>query len=274
MVKQLGRPFLLILLLLPFPVTVHAESTSMEGVIGKGEAMIVGITAEQAQHLALQRARADAIEQSAGIKILGSTLVKDGLLVGDFLKTFAQGFIVKEQARWDGGMIPQEKGPPLANYRVEITATVLAPQRSHEPGFSLKSELNRPAYVSGDRATLTSRVTRRSCLGIFNIQADDKIVMLFPRRGEPEEIEAGRLFRFPSKAEFLEMVPLDGHEMDTEAFMVVAVPVREGMPFSLHDFFVSDKPYSVPEFFEIYSRFADRALEKILPYEVRIKEVR
>jgi len=72
------------------PTCLYAET--VQGVIGKGEAAVVGITAEQGQLIALQRARADAVEQAAGTKVLGSTLVKDSMLVADFIKTFTRGF--------------------------------------------------------------------------------------------------------------------------------------------------------------------------------------
>lgn len=106
----------------------------------------------------------------------------------------------------------------------------------------------------------------------FNIQADDKVVMLFPRRNMPEHdvVEAGMSVRFPpSPSLVLEMGTLEGHEVDTEAFMVVAIPAGGKDRFQFAGFFEEDKPYSVPDFFERYSRFAEKAVEKILPYEVR-----
>ncbi len=44
------------------PAYLYAETVA--GVIGRGEAAVVGITAEQGQLIALQRARADAVEQA------------------------------------------------------------------------------------------------------------------------------------------------------------------------------------------------------------------
>lgn len=125
------------------PAVAGAQSKTVEGVVGKGEAMIVGITDEQARLLALQRARADAIEQAAGISVLGSTLIKDGLMAGDFLKTFSSGFIVKEKVYPGGRMIPQTGGFPLANFTAEVVATVIIPERKVPAGFLLESTLDR-----------------------------------------------------------------------------------------------------------------------------------
>ena len=79
------------------PAFLYAEM--IKGVIGRGEAAVVGITAEQGQLIALQRARADAVEQATGIRVLGSTLVKDSMLVADFIKTFTRSFIVDEKVK-------------------------------------------------------------------------------------------------------------------------------------------------------------------------------
>jgi hypothetical protein len=253
-----------------------ADARVVEGVIGRGEAQIVGITAEQAKLLALQRARADAIEQAAGVRILGSTLIKDGLLVGEFLKTFSRGFIVKEDPIWGGRMIPQEKGPPLANYSVEIKASVVLPEKHLDTGFLVDAELDRPIYVSGDCVTVRIRASREAHVGVFNLRADDMVVMLHPGRDMKfaNVIEAHRDYCFPSPGSGLqlEMNTLEGHERDNEAFFVVAVPATEGSSFRFADYFEWGKEYSVPNFFDIYSRFAEKAAEKILPYEVRAKQ--
>ncbi len=50
------------------PASLYAGM--VKGVIGRGEAAVVGITAEQGQLIALQRARADAVEQVAGTRVL------------------------------------------------------------------------------------------------------------------------------------------------------------------------------------------------------------
>ncbi|MCG2720466.1 MAG: hypothetical protein L6290_00400, partial [Thermodesulfovibrionales bacterium] len=47
---------------------LHAAEV-VKNVVGKGEAVLSGITPEQARFIALQKARVDAIEQAAGVKI-------------------------------------------------------------------------------------------------------------------------------------------------------------------------------------------------------------
>ena len=249
----------------------------VKGVIGKGEAAVVGITAEQGQLIALQRARADAVEQVAGTRVLGSTLVKDSVLVGDFIKTFSRGFIVDEKVKWLplGTFSENDKNAPIPVYRVEITATVMIPERKSDQGFFLETSINKPFYLDGEEAVVRAKVSKKSHIAIFNIRADDRVAMLYPvsSRVKTRALQSGETFLFPSPDSglVLEMGTLKGHKQDSEAFMVVAVPATKEGSFCFADYFSAGRLYSVPEFFEAYSRIAEMAVEKILPYEVRKK---
>jgi hypothetical protein len=247
----------------------------VKGVIGKGEAAVVGITAEQGQLIALQRARADAVEQVAGTRVLGSTLVKDSVLVGDFIKTFSRGFIVDEKVKWLplGTFSENDKSAPIPVYRVKIEATVMIPERKSDPGFFLEASVNKPFYLSGEKAVIKAKVSKKSQIAIFNIRADDRVAMLYPVSNivKTRALQPGETFLFPSPDSglVLEMGTLKGHKQDSEAFMVVAVNAEKNPSLRFADYFSADRLYLVPEFFEVYSRFAKDVAEQILPYEVR-----
>jgi hypothetical protein len=255
------------------PASLYAGT--VKGVIGKGEAAVVGITAEQGQLIALQRARADAVEQVAGTRVLGSTLVKDSMLVAGFIKTFSRGFIVDEKVKWLplGTFSENDKSAPIPVYRVEITATVMIPEKKSNPGFFLEASVNKPFYLSGEKAVISAKVSKKAHLAIFNIRADDRVAMLYPVSNiiKTRAFQSSETFLFPSPDSglVLEMATLKGHKQDSEAFMVVAVPATKDGAFCFADYFSADRLYSVPEFFEIYSRFAKDVAEQILPYEVR-----
>lgn len=255
------------------PASLYAET--VKGVIGRGEAAVVGITAEQGQLIALQRARADAVEQAAGTRVLGSTLVKDSMLVADFIKTFSRGFIVDEKVKWLplGTFRENDKSAPIPVYRVEIKAAVMIPEKKSDPGFFLEASVNKPFYLSGEKAVISAKVSKKAHLAIFNIRADDRVDMLYPvsSRVKTRALQSNETFRFPSPDSglILELGTLKGHKQDSEAFMVVAVNAEKNSSFQFADYFSADRLYSVPEFFEAYSRFADMAVEQILPYEVR-----
>ena len=255
------------------PTCLYAEM--VKGVIGRGEAAVVGITAEQGQLIALQRARADAVEKAAGTRILGSTLVKDSMLVADFIKTFSRGFIVDEKVKWLplGTFSENDKSAPIPVYRVKIEATVMIPERKADPSFFLEASVNKPFYLSGEKAVIRAKVSKKSHIAIFNIRADDRVAMLYPvsSRVKTRALQPGETFLFPSPDSglVLEMGTLKGHKQDSEAFMVVAVNAEKNPSFRFADYFSADRLYLVPEFFEAYSRIAEMTVEKILPYEVR-----
>ena len=269
--------FILAFMAVYFILAGHLNAKEVTGVIGRGEAAVVGITAEQGQLIALQRARADAIERTCGINILGATLVRDNTCVGDFIKSFSRGFIVDEKVKWLplGTFSETDKSAPIPVYRVEIKATVMIPERKAAPGFFLEASVDRPFYVTGENAVIKVKVSRKAHLAIFNIRADDRVAMLYPvnRMGEENALQSGETFCFPSPDSglVLEMATLKGHKQDSEAFMVVAVPAAKDKCFRFTDYFSGERLYSVPEFFEKYSRFAEIAVEEILPYEVRKK---
>ena len=71
-----------------------------KGVKAEAACAIVGMSAEQCQLTALQRARAAAIEQAAGVSVTSATLVTNLTLVADFIKTYTRGYIVSEKVTW------------------------------------------------------------------------------------------------------------------------------------------------------------------------------
>ncbi|MCG2754669.1 MAG: hypothetical protein L6247_03725 [Desulfobacteraceae bacterium] len=186
------------------PTSLYAGT--VKGVIGKGEAAVVGITAEQGQLIALQRARADAVGKAVGTNVLGSTLVKDSVLVAVFIKTFTSGFIVDEKVKWLplGTFSENDKTALIPVYRVEITATVMIPEKKLTPASFWRHLLTNPSTFQVKRLLSTQRFQKNPSFRFANY------------------FSAGRL-------------------------------------------------YLVPEFFEAYSRIAEMAVEKILPYEVRKK---
>lgn len=263
------------LFVLFFAAYSDAENVTKR-VKGEGQAMVTGITTEQAQYRALQRARAAAIEEAAGIKITGTTLVKSGFLIAEYIKSFSHGYIVDERQEWSSEFIADEDGPGIPSYTVEIEATVVIPEKKVDSGFFFRSaELNREVFFTGDNCVISGEISRKAHIAVFNMMADNMIEMVYPTKklGSKKIFQEDYSFLFPPPdSGTLRMATLKDHERDTEAFIVVAVPVREDNQFRFEDFFSEDKTYSVPEFFSAYSRFADNAIEKILPYEVRVKE--
>ncbi|MDZ4163564.1 MAG: DUF4384 domain-containing protein [Smithellaceae bacterium] len=241
-----------------------------KGIEAEGACAIVGMSAEQSQLTALQRARAAAIEQAAGVAVTSATLVTNYTVAADFIKTYARGFIIAEQVVW----LPLEQyqkdasTPPIPEYRVRIIADVYVP-RKKAPVLGLRASLNNRVFRNGEQARISLRANKDAGFAVFNIMADDRVALLFPNIHEPHNVlAAGKDLVLPAKDArvVLEMHTLPGHQKDAEAFLILAWdPSRD---IRIREMFPAAEPSGFSEFFRKLAELADYAEEVILPYEV------
>jgi hypothetical protein len=270
---------LLLAMLLVWPVFAAAgESSGRNGEIKKGitaeaSCAIVGMSAEQSQLTALQRARATAIEQAAGVSITSATLVTNYTVAADFIKTYSRGFIVAEKVTWlPLGQYQKNKStPPIPEYHVKIEADVYIPSRK-EKAIGLKANLNNVVFRAGEKAKVTIRTKSTAKIALFNIMADDTVALLFPNTYEPDNnIAAGKDFVFPAKDAKveIEMQTLPGHKKDAEAIFVIAWDA--GREIDIMQQFVPGESIPTSVFFSKLSEIIDQCEDAILPYEVVAK---
>jgi hypothetical protein len=255
---------------LVFPALALDNTTRIvKDVSAEGACAISNMSAKQAILIALQSARAAAIEQAAGIGIVATTLVKNDDLVVDLIKTYSRGFIIREKTEWSLGKYQDDASkPPIPEYKVKLLADVAIPQKKGK-SLGLGARLNNRVFRVGEKATIEITTRKESSVAVFNITADDRIVMLLPQPMEPQNmVKPGKPFLFPrSDSRFdLVMNTLPGHERDAEAFFVVAVDPRENLDFS--NFFPPNEPLAFSAFFSRYVELAPKSEEVILPYEV------
>ena len=246
------------------------DGETKKGIQAEGACAIVGMSAEQSSLTALQRARAAAIEQAAGVAVTSGTLVTNFTVAADFIKTYARGFIVGEQVTWLplGQYQKDSSTPPIPEYRVRIIADVYVP-RKKTPVLGLRAKLNSAVFRNGEQAGVTVAVNKDSGIAIFNIMADDRVALIFPNIHEQNNvIAAGKDFVFPAKDAkvVLEMQTLPGHQKDAEAFLVLAWD--RSREIRIRDLFPGTEPLGFNEFFRKLAEVADHAEEAILPYEV------
>lgn len=267
---------MIILLLIAIAGTSNAENrVSRSGEIkrsvsAEGSCAIVGMSAEQSQLLALQRARASAIEQAAGVSVSSATLVTNYVVAVDFIKTYARGFIISEKATWLplGQYQKDPATPPIPEYRVKIVADVYIPGKKTKP-LGLKAKLNNTIFRNGEKARVSLSVAGDARIAIFNITADDRVTMLFPNSYETGNlISPKNEWVFPARDSRvdLEMHTFPGHEKDAEALFVVAVDRSRNVEFM--DMFTTEGSVGFSEFFRKLSQIADYSEDAILPYEV------
>lgn len=248
---------------------VFAEKL-VKNISAEGSCAIVSMSAEQCQMIALQRARASAIEQAAGIKVSSSTLVTNMALTAEFIKTYSKGFIVKEKAVWLPLAQYQKdlSTPPIPEYRVKIVADISMPEPKIRP-IGLSAKVNNLIFKSGEKATIEIKAERIARIAIFNITSDDKVAMLFPHAYEQKNIitkDNGIIFPHPNAKIELVMHTLPNHKRDTEAFFVVAMDDASKEDFNR--LFAPSAPMSITAFFQKYSRVADYCEDLIVAYEV------
>ena len=117
--------FLALAILFRDPASGEPSGTRIvRGVVADGACAIYGMSAEQSQLIALQKARAAAIEQAAGVRVDSSTLVRDGMVAVDLIRTYSRGFVIAEKVVWLPIAQYQDSPdrPPIPEYRVRIAA--------------------------------------------------------------------------------------------------------------------------------------------------------
>ncbi|MBI4746295.1 MAG: DUF4384 domain-containing protein [Deltaproteobacteria bacterium] len=233
-----------------------------------GEAVVENITAEEARQLALNRARSKAIEEISGLGVSGSALVKDFMLVADFIHSMSSGHVLKEEVlNWETATFRQKADdPPLMLYRVKLKSCVTS-DLPGDPYFRVKGELNRQVFMAGEEATIKARCTKDCYITILNLTAENKIWVLLPNEYEPSRlIKAGEEYTFPMSGLSLEMQTLPGHKRDAEAFILVGTKER----FDLMSKGSSLKPEDLYK--ALLSLPPDTRTEDVLVYEVRAKD--
>lgn len=243
---------------------------TVSNVSGEGSCVIEGMSAEQARLTAVQRARAMAIEEAVGVQVSSSSIVKDFALAADFIKTYSKGFIVREEVKWQ----PIEQywkdtsSAPIPEYRVKILADVYIPEKMIAP-LGVHSKLNSTFFKDGDKAKLNITVERKAKIAIFNITANDEIVMIFPNKLEKNNIiRENDPIVFPSTDSKIDFVVrnIKGHKRDVEAVFIVAMDAGHNGDFM--KIFTSLTPMSFNIFFQKLSEIADYCEDIMLTYEV------
>jgi hypothetical protein len=242
----------------------------VKNVSGEGSCAIVGMSAEQSQLIALQRARTEAIEKAVDIRVSSQTVVTNFRLAADFIKTYSEGFIINETVEWLplGQYQKDSSTAPIPEYRVKITADVYKPALKIRP-IGLVARANTSIFKSGETARSHVETGRKASVGIFNITADDRVVMLFPNQYDRDSsITEGQVLSFPQEDSPVELVmgTLPGHKRDAEAFFVVAMDDSSMKKFSA--LFSSMKPMKLTSFFHTYSEIADYCEDEVIAYEV------
>lgn len=255
-------------LIIIISIVLYLEAKQLNNLEARASSAILNLTAEEAKNLALRRARSLLIEQANGTSISSNTLVKDGALAAEFIKSYSSGIILNEKIEW----LPitqyqkNKKTPPIPEYNVKIKADVLIKEK--ETDLVLKTTINKNIYNNNEKMAIQTLASENSDIAIFFLGYDDKIYKLLPDLNQKVSITKNKKIEFPreNKDKFeLEVVVPDNLKKVTEALWIIAAKSKDNISFNIH--FDKDV-YSLNEFFSIYSKFSQKCVEKIIPYHV------
>ena len=235
-----------------------------------GEAAVENITPDEARQTAINRARISAIESKTGVRVHGSTMVKDYQLLADMVQTLSQGYITDEKIiKWEQGLFQESQDKaPLTTYKVKLSACV-AGVGEKDPYFKIDAKLNKPVFIEGDEAEITIKANRNSYINIFNLTADDRVSLIAPSVTLPiTPVKANKEFKFPPEGFGLLMSVIKDKKRSSECFIIVAT--KE--PYDFIGMNKKTEGLTVPEFYRNIIKIPSNAkAEEMLVYEVVAK---
>ena len=205
------------------------------------------MTAAEAQRLALEKAKRNAIEQVLGEEIQAQEML---LRFGN-QKEFHQSFTTLSQATLFGRIIEQKAPvwapvenvqfspgePPIPLYRVFLRTKVAKEKGKSDKTFQVKLKLNdgKVTFLEGDEMILHLTLTKDCYITVFNVLSDGTVLVLFSPQGFGQQVaRAGKIMSIPSEAERSQGVHfrvglLPGKTQDTEYVWVVVT--KDDIPF-------------------------------------------
>lgn len=212
-------------------------------VTATGVALLENITPEEAQNLALKRARSSAIEEVCGVSVQAETFVKNFMIHGDFIHSVSYGHIISEEIlQWDIDVTQKSKKlPPAIAYRVTLNTRVKPEKGKPDPYYQVTCKLNKKIYRSGDEMIIRVKASKPSYISVLNFSADGRVILLYPNQLRKDNyVLALEEFQIPSETDRadvlkLQVSTLPRHKKDTEFIKVIAtrkpIHLLEGLLF-------------------------------------------
>ncbi len=239
--------FTIFTLLFTFSQGVPASNEKV--IKSTGVAASANLTPEEAQNLALKRARQNAIEEVCGVSVQAETLIRNNMLAADFIHSVSYGRIIEEEILgWDVDVSRESKRrPPSVAFRVTIKARVKPEKGKPDPYYQVSVGLNKKVYHSGDEMIIRVKATKPSYISVLNFAADGSVILLYPNRLRKNNyVKALKQYQIPSEADRndvlkLQVSTLSGHRKDTEFIKVIATR----QPIHLLDGLLTQGQYGV-----------------------------
>ncbi|MBU0481573.1 MAG: DUF4384 domain-containing protein [Proteobacteria bacterium] len=195
-----------------------------------GEAAISNITPEEAQNLALQRARHEAVSRVCGVQVQAETLVKNFSMAGDFIHSVSYGRIVNEDVlKWELDVEqPSPTKPAEMVYRVTLRSEVQEEKGEPDPFYKVKVWLNKQVFENGEEMIVNVSSTKEGYITVLNFSADGTVTLLYPNKlRRDNKVEPNKEYQIPAKEDrgslmTFQVATLPGHKRDTEFIKVIS----------------------------------------------------
>lgn len=259
------KTILTIITLLIGLIVYAGDSELIKNVHASGTCEISNITPEQAQQIALDDARRNAIEKATGIHITTASIVSNGRLTADYIKATSAGYIINEQQSWHDIKRYEDNGKTVLVYMVEIDADVYIPQDKQTSPLTLDFP---STVLSGSAASLKIESSKDVHIAIFNVTSNDNVTMISPNNiDDYMSIKGGQSIVFPDKHSNYDMIftNRDNHKEDTELFIIVAWAQTENLP--IKEIF-GYAPESMVAFYKKYAEICNVASDATISYNV------
>ncbi|WP_455219523.1 DUF4384 domain-containing protein [Kaarinaea lacus] len=243
-----------------------------------GKAVISGNTTyDQAKTQALNQARTLAVEQAAGVTVNNVSIIQDGLMLVDLVKTFSHGFLVKESRKswsgsWAEGNSTDNPGFPIIE--VALTGTVKVLPKSFFRNYNISATLNKKTYTNGERVQIKVKAKEDMYVLIANYTSTNNIIPIFPSPYHKNNLlKAGSTLAIPEldNSHFtLAVSNYAGHKEDVEAFLVFGFqqnPETNNIPWS--NIFKAGEEINYPDFFNTLTELPIHSIaQQTLVYRV------
>ena len=212
---------------------------------------------EEGKRKTLELARAEAIAQAAGIKVVAETYYNKsettkGSSSEDYFESFsnlsrstASGRIVDESVNYTTGL--SADGTPI--YTAVLNACVVKDSSSADPSFIVEFKLDKSVYLDkgstdeNDALNFSVSSSKHCFIYLFNILANDSVQLLIPNKYVPtaeynpakKEQDFQRILR-ELNAKFTVQLPA-GKNRSKEALYLVALKDNVNFPFAKHNGF-------------------------------------
>ncbi|MDX6770969.1 MAG: hypothetical protein SF051_15660 [Elusimicrobiota bacterium] len=193
-------------------------------------------TRHQARAMAIEQARAGAIQDFAGVDVKSKFMdfQQEGLrgesrLTESLLQTTRNGRILKEEVLEEG--YRDAPGCPSCRYRARLKACVLAKAEAGDKDFMVELQLNRVRFVHGDEAKVTLTATRDCWVylyDVYDLGSTPKTALIAPNELLREvKLAAGVPWEYPdAAAKKLGIAALHAELVDPDKDAVSAETIR------------------------------------------------